>query len=186
MLSEQSLQREWLVKWTSWDQSGDEGKKVSTKLHVQKLQKDTDHLVIDWAGGICESLGSYWQVHAQSQISEDPVIKAGGHMWRPSAYAQQVTWWMGLEISSKEGWNATLESTKLWICWERDIYQRGPVKECDGVETRYNHIAEDTIESVRQEWLRAPNPTGRPRSDYAWNLTIKRSMLMGGNHLAFS
>ena len=47
MLSEQSLQREWLVKWTNWDQSGDEGKKVSTKLHVQKLQKDTDRLVID-------------------------------------------------------------------------------------------------------------------------------------------
>ena len=47
MLSEQSLQREWLVKWTSWDQSGDEEKKVSTKLHMQKLQKDTHHLVID-------------------------------------------------------------------------------------------------------------------------------------------
>ena len=60
------------------------------------------------------------------------------------------------------------------------------MKECDGVETRYNHIAEDTIESVRQEWLRAPNPTGRARSDYAWNLKIKSSMFMGGNHLAFS
>lgn len=34
MLSEQSRQKEWLVKWTNWDQSGDEGKKVSTKLHV--------------------------------------------------------------------------------------------------------------------------------------------------------
>ena len=37
---------------------------------------------------------------------------------------------------SKEGWNTTLEKTKLWICSERDIYQRGPAKECDGVETR--------------------------------------------------
>ena len=47
MLSEQGLQREWLVKWTNWDQTGGEGKKVSTELHVQKLQKDTDHLVTD-------------------------------------------------------------------------------------------------------------------------------------------